>query len=145
VSPSRAGPLARTVAWAAVGAYMALIFYLSSLSNPLPELTARVWDKALHATEYAGLACLVAWALLLSGATVRRALATAALGASLYGASDEIHQAVVPNRDSEVSDWAADTVGGALGAALGVAGVSAALRVRGARASIRRDAPREVP
>ncbi len=145
MSPGRSPPGVRILAWSAVGAYMALIFFLSSEPNPLPELTSRVWDKALHATEYAGLALLIGWALLASGVAGRRALALAALGASLYGASDELHQAFVPNRSSEVSDWVADSIGGALGAAIGIATVAAALRVRGSRASIRRDAAREVP
>ena len=38
---------------------MAVIFYLSSEPEPLPELTAAVWDKALHFLEYAGLAVLL--------------------------------------------------------------------------------------
>lgn len=130
----------RLAAWAAVGAYLALIFYLSSQSDPLPDLTFRVWDKALHATEYGGLGVLLSLALLASGVAPRRALFIAALGASVYGATDEVHQAFVPNRSSDVRDWAADTVGGALG----VAAVAISLRVRGARASIPRS-PGEVP
>jgi VanZ family protein len=130
----------RVVAWSAVGAYLALIFWLSSQSDPLPDLTAEVWDKALHAAEYAGLGSLLSLAFLASGVVPRRALLLGVLGASLYGGSDELHQAFVPNRSSDVRDWAADTVGGALGAA--VVGIS--LRVRGSRASIRRS-PGEVP
>jgi VanZ family protein len=133
-------PGLRLAAWALVAAYLALIFYLSSLPNPLPELTTRMWDKALHAIEYGGLGLLLSVALIASGLAPRRALVAAAVCASLYGASDEVHQAFVPNRSSDVRDWCADTCGGALGAVA----MGAALRVRGARASIRR-APREVP
>jgi len=130
----------RLAAWAAVGAYLALIFYLSSQSDPLPDLTVRVWDKALHATEYGALGVLLSLALLASGVAPRRALLIAAASASVYGATDEVHQAYVPNRSSDVRDWVADTVGGALG----VAAVAISLRVRGARASIPRS-PGEVP
>jgi VanZ family protein len=38
-------------------------------------------------------------------------LAWSAIISILYGASDEIHQSFVPNRSSEVQDWAADVLG----------------------------------
>ncbi len=122
----------KTALWMAVVVYLAAIFYLSSQPNPLPALTSRVSDKLLHLVEYAGLGLLLARALLAVGMAPSRAFATALLLASLYGASDEIHQAHVPNRSCDVRDWAADTLGAALGA---VAAVSF-LRVRRARASI---------
>jgi VanZ family protein len=133
-------PGVRVAAWIAVGAYLALIYWLSSQSDPLPELTLKVWDKALHAVEYGGIGFLLALAFLASGVALRRALLVAAVGASVYGASDEIHQAFVPNRSFDVRHWAADTVG----AALGAAAVGISLRVRGSRASIRRSSG-EVP
>lgn len=42
----------------------------------------------------------------------------ALLLASVYGASDEWHQAFVPLRDSDVRDWVADSLGGTIGSAL---------------------------
>jgi VanZ family protein len=36
--------------------------------------------------------------------------------ASLYGATDEVHQAFVPFRSSTWSDWVADTAGAVIGA-----------------------------
>lgn len=96
--------------------YMAAIFHFSSESHPLPELTEQVWDKLLHTAEYAGLAFLFNRALRGEGAGWLTAAAMAVLGASLYGASDEWHQAFVPLRSSDVHDWIGDTVGGALGA-----------------------------
>ncbi len=119
--------------WAPPVAYMALIFGLSSLRNPLPAVTERVWDKALHAVEYGVLGALLAFALRASGAGRARSLLLGAFLASLYGASDELHQAFVPNRSCDVRDWVADT----LGAVLGAWGWALALRVNRLRASIR--------
>ena len=98
--------------------YMAVIFHLSSESNPLPEVTAHVWDKLLHVTEYSGLAFLLSRALVGEGIGWVTALAVAILLTSGYGASDEWHQAFVPLRSSDVHDWIADTLGAGMGAAL---------------------------
>jgi VanZ family protein len=134
----RAGPAparsARAIwPWVPVIAYMGLIFYLSSLSDPLPELTRHVWDKALHFTEYGALGAMLAFAFRASGVRGWRALAVAAVVASLYAVTDEIHQAFVPGRDSDIHDWLADTLGGALG----VGAMAVALRLRRLQASIR--------
>ena len=50
----------------------------------------------------------------------QQAIPAAILLTSLYGLSDEVHQAFVPFRDSNWLDWVADTIG----AAVGVVGVS---------------------
>ena len=42
----------------------------------------------------------------------------AVVAASLYGASDEWHQAFVPLRSSDIHDWIGDTIGAAVGAAV---------------------------
>lgn len=125
--------LRRAWPWIPVVLYLALIFHLSSLTDPLPELTGRFWDKGLHFAEYGGLGGLFLFALRSSGVAWRRALLLAIAGASLYGASDELHQAFVPGRSCDVRDWVADTGGGAIGAGL----LASALRLVGARASIR--------
>jgi len=118
----RGGRLGRIALWTAVALYLGLIFALSSLPNPLPPLTSRLNDKLLHGVEYGGLALLLGLALRGSGLRAGRAAALALLLASLYGASDEIHQRFVPNRSCDVRDWVADTGGAALGA-LVVAGL----------------------
>jgi VanZ family protein len=110
----------RVLLWAAVAGYASLIFYLSSLENPLPELTPRVSDKVLHALEYAGLALLLAAALLASGLRAGRAALVAVLAASLYAATDELHQSFVPGRVCDLGDWVADTLGALAGAAVAV-------------------------
>jgi VanZ family protein len=40
-----------------------------------------------------------------------RQIGPSVLIASLYGASDELHQYFVPGRSAEVADWVADTLG----------------------------------
>ena len=95
---------------------MALIFYSSSQPDPAPALTHVVWDKLLHLGGYALLALLFARALRREGAGWLVTIAAAIVFTSLYGASDEWHQLFTPLRDSNIRDWLADTLGGALGA-----------------------------
>jgi VanZ family protein len=125
----------RATAWtiAALG-YAALIFWLSAQPHPLPWIPRGLLasDKLVHALEYALLGALAALALGARGVRPGRALLLAAVLASAYGASDEIHQSFVPGREADVADWAADTVGAILGAGT----AAAALRRRKARASI---------
>jgi VanZ family protein len=123
--------------WLSVVAYGATIFYLSALPHPLPQLTAHVWDKALHAVEYGGLGVLLALALGVWNAPQQgwRVGLAIALGA-VYGASDELHQLFVPGRDAEIGDAVADAVGTALGA--GAVWAVATLRARHAAASTAR-------
>ena len=104
-------------AWAPAVIYAALIFHFSSESNPLPVLTTNVWDKALHAVEYAGLALLVSHAWQQEGVGRGWMLVLAMIVTMLYAASDEVHQLWVPGRESSVFDWSADAIGGAAGAA----------------------------
>jgi VanZ family protein len=101
---------------------MGVIFYLSSKSDPLPELTANVWDKALHFVEFAGLAVLLVRAFLGEGISPGRAFLAAAVAASLYAASDEVHQIWVQGREPALRDWLAGSIGGMTGAVLYVMG-----------------------
>jgi VanZ family protein len=99
--------------------YAGLIFYLSSQPHPeekLPTIVTFFSDKILHAVEYAVLGALCYRALRGSGndSWSRYAVPAAILLASLYGASDEVHQAFVPFRESSWLDWLADTAGAAL-------------------------------
>jgi VanZ family protein len=98
-----------------VAVYAGIIFYLSAQTHPLPQLTAVIWDKALHATEYAGLALLILRAFRGQGLTWPTASALAILVASAYGGTDEWHQSFVPGRGADVLDWVADTIGAGLG------------------------------
>src|SRR5215470_5948965 len=98
----------RLSAWLPPVLAMAIIYSFSASSNPLPAVTAHVWDKLLHATAYAGLAVLFARALSAEGFAGPVLLTMAILLTSGYGATDEYHQRFVPNRQSDVADWLAD-------------------------------------
>ena len=106
----------RATFWLPPLLYMAAIFYMSSRSDPVPQVTVNVWDKLLHFLLYAGLAALFCRALLGEGMPSRPAFWAAALLASAYGASDEYHQLFVPLRDPDLQDWIADTLGALFGA-----------------------------
>jgi len=97
--------------WAAVAAYMAVIFVLSSQTS-LPGLRFQWGDKLLHVAAFTGLGVLVLGA---SHGGLRRLVPGAAVGAVLltagYGVVDELHQSTVSGRDASVGDVVADIVG----------------------------------
>jgi VanZ family protein len=112
-------PLSRRVSlWLPPLAYMIFIYYLSAQSNPVPQVTAVVWDKLLHLVEYSALGLLIARALLGEGRTVPVTVAVAIIITSAYGATDEWHQSFVPERQSDVRDWIVDSAGAAAGAGI---------------------------
>ena len=108
--------------WLPVAAYMTLIFYLSSLPHPEEELPKflfeKLGDKLLHIIEYTVLAllCYRAFRWAAGSTAAAYAVVLAIVTASLYGATDEVHQAFVPFRTATWMDWVADTVGGMIGA-----------------------------
>jgi VanZ family protein len=116
VSPSTRRML---VAWIPAILYMALIWAVSSMSAP--EFPVRAFpfrDKGVHAVLYAGLALLVAHACLRSfegRARIRIAL-VACFVTIMWGFLDEVHQAFVPGRSSDVLDLLADGLGAVVGA-----------------------------
>ena len=116
--------------WGPVCGYAGLIFYLSAQPHPETHVPFVTYfsDKFLHAVEYAVFGALCYRAIRGSGndAWRQHAIPGAILLASLYGMSDEVHQAFVPFRDSNWLDWLADTVG----AALGVTAMHRVLNVR---------------
>lgn len=102
--------------WLPVVAYMAAIFFASSLQNP--PIPSEVPDVDLHAFAYFGLMLVVvravanaAWARVTAGA-----LAIAWCLTVAYGATDEWHQMYVPNRNADVRDLRADALGAFIGA-----------------------------
>ena len=113
----------RMRAWLPVAAYMALIFYFSSLPHPDEELPKFLFetlgDKLLHVIEYAvlGVLCYRAFRRAAGPFAAAYAVVFAIVTASVYGATDEVHQAFVPFRTATWLDWVADTAGGVVGAA----------------------------
>ena len=111
--------------WAPVVLYMGLIFGLSSISHP-PELPAGSGsDKYVHAALYAGLSAL--WIRARAGGWLTPVTLGIAVSAVMfstaYGITDELHQFLVPPRQVEVLDVAADAIGAALAAGLLYAGI----------------------
>lgn len=107
--------------WLPPLAWALLIFVLSAQSS-VPSPRIPYFDKVEHTAAYAVLA-----ALLLRALDGVAAPGWAVLLTSLYGITDEIHQAFVPGRTPDVGDWAADTLGALLALA-----VFSRLRRRGA-------------
>jgi VanZ family protein len=108
--------------WGPVALYAGLIFYLSSQSHPeryVPSfLFLELGDKVLHAIEYAvlGFLCYRAFRHAAGSYGEHYAVMMAVGAATLYGATDEWHQAFVPFRESDRWDLATDLLGAFVGA-----------------------------
>jgi len=101
--------------------YMALIFTLSSFEVAVPGVDRLpLRDKAIHFAEYTVLGWLCMHAAMGSWPRTarRRTFFFAVFVSTLWGLSDEIHQAMVPGRSSELGDLVADFVGSAAGAGM---------------------------
>jgi VanZ family protein len=99
---------------------MTLIFVISSFEVQVPGVRHLPFrDKAIHFVEYAVLGWLCAGAAARSWPTAAtwRTLVFAVFVSTLWGLSDEIHQALVPGRSSELADVVADFIGSGFGAA----------------------------
>ncbi len=104
----------QTARWLPIVAYSAFIFYLSSGAVPgIFQLRFRSMDKLLHAGEFLVWGLLCGWAVATSfpGLSGRRLLFTVAIIGTLYGLSDELHQSLVPGRNADPWDVAADFTG----------------------------------
>jgi len=93
-------------AWVPVGVVAGAIFFVSSLSS-VPTVPVDYFDKVEHFSAYALLAFLACRAFAATGMDARWGVVLA----SFYGLSDELHQAFVPGRSSDLFDWVADTTG----------------------------------
>jgi len=108
-----AGARRRALRWAPVIAWMAAIFFLSSIER-LPG-AGTIPDWLSHGVAYGAGAVLIARALAADGAGVTLPVAAlATLLATLYGVTDEYHQSFVPGRTAEVADVVKDCAGAAL-------------------------------
>jgi VanZ family protein len=96
---------------------MGLIYLLSaqpSLDSGLGWVDT-AGRKLIHVGEYA-LLCYLWWRLLRTVMPDRRAAFAAFLVASLYAATDELHQSFVDGRHGTPVDWAIDSAGAAVAA-----------------------------
>ena len=107
--------------WTPVAAYAALIFYLSSLSQPdvyVPSVLLPFGDKTLHSLEYGLLGILTFRAFRFAGGhwSASHALLLAIAASTAYGLTDEIHQAFVPLREADAWDLLTDAVAASIAA-----------------------------
>jgi len=140
-TPRELSPKRLLVSWLPAALWAGLIFYLSSQSEvaaPGPVGRLPGWTYIGHWCEYFILGALLFRGVWLSwgrgegqgqaapataGAPSgsgdlrwsRRYLVAIVIGA-LYAASDEWHQAYVPGRTADISDWMTDLAGALLGA-----------------------------
>ncbi len=107
------------IPWVLLIGLCVLIFWQSS--GPVPPRTPSLpgLDKLVHAGVYALLAFLAAraFATLPRSHAPRTLASAAAVFAVLYGLSDEIHQAFVPERTADIWDLVADALGAVAGGA----------------------------
>ena len=99
---------------------MVLIFVISSFELEVPGIRHfPLRDKGIHFLEYTvlGWLCAAASSRTWPSASAWRTAAFAVFISALWGLSDEIHQAFVPGRSSEVADVIADLFGSMAGAA----------------------------
>ena len=125
----RGGVRSHLRVWGPVWAAMALIFAASGTSS-LPSAVRALDDGLWHGLGYGVLAALLLRALASArweAVTGRTALLAAVL-ATLYGATDELHQWFVPGRTAQWSDLVADAAG-----AVVVCGAAWMWRARAAR------------
>ncbi len=128
-------PLRAWLAWTAAVAWMAVIFLFSHqtgdvsgrLSYSLAELVVRIIDRqaglqmirqtdsvlrvVAHVASYFTLGLLVAWAFSEIGIRDLRNAVLTFFICVLYAASDELHQAYVPGRTGQFSDFLIDAAG----------------------------------
>lgn len=96
--------------WAFAASYAAGLFALSSVQRfdvgPSPAGS----DKLAHLAAYYFF-CGVIWYALAARRQSLRAAVLAAVLASAYGVTDEVHQYFVPGRSADAADWLADATG----------------------------------
>lgn len=86
-------------------AFFALMVAMGAIPGEATALSAKVPDKLLHFTAYAGLSGLIYDGL--AGGKTSRALRTLLLIA-LLGGLDEAIQSFMPYRSADLADWAFD-------------------------------------
>lgn len=102
------------------GLWAVAIFFVSAIpSSGLPS-NLGFWSTVAHFLEYLVLAVFLTLAFNSPGRALWKVALIALIIASLYGASDEIHQLFVAGRNSDPLDWATDTIGAIVGSAAAI-------------------------
>lgn len=96
--------------------YCGMIFYLSSQPSLHTPLLFPQQDKLFHMGAYSIMAFCAWRSFRHLPVESKSTLYLSILFSSLYGVSDEWHQAYVPGRSSEIADWVADSLGAILSA-----------------------------
>jgi VanZ family protein len=108
------------VYWLPALVWAGVIFGLSSMSEPpKPGPVAELpgWTLLAHGSEYFILGVLLFRAGgAIEGWRPSSAYLFAAFAATLYGATDELHQVFVPERQMDALDWLVDCLGASVGA-----------------------------
>jgi VanZ family protein len=101
------------ITWGPAALWAAVLFLLSSTSDPPGASWFPLGDKVAHIGLYAVLGGTLAWSRVHAGSRLPP-MVFLALGL-LFALSDEWHQSFVVGRDSSAGDLAADVVGLLLG------------------------------
>ena len=103
--------------WLPLLLYCAAIFIQSSFASPDVGLGRFHFDKILHVLVYAGLGILFyrAYGTLRIPANQTVRIFLSILTAAFYGASDELHQSFVAERQADLFDLLADIIGSTCG------------------------------
>lgn len=102
--------------WIPIFLYCGIIVYLSSQSYPsrhFPSFLFGLNDKLVHGVEYGILGILLYRAFHQTTRTIG-SICLAIICAVAFGISDELHQWLVPNRQADIWDVLADTLGAIL-------------------------------
>ncbi len=94
-------------------AWTAVILVLTSWPSPTVSIQVTGADKVAHFGVYGILGWLVGRAMLVP--RTHRMILIALVGLASFGALDELHQLLVPNRETTLADWLADLIGASLG------------------------------
>ncbi len=116
----------RRIVFAVLAALWAVAIFIAS-SVPSSGLPSNLgfWSSVAHFCEYLVLAVLLTLALQNDRRALWKTALLALTIASLYGASDELHQLFVSGLNSDPLDWVVDTLGALVGSASTVWFISA--------------------
>ena len=89
--------------------YWIAIFTGTHIPHP-PQFVGRVSDKTMHFSSFFGLAMLLCWVIQTRTTAVRKFL-TVLVISLCYAAIDEITQGFVRGRQTDIMDFAADSLG----------------------------------